>query len=93
MVSAGITAGVKYCGGCNPRFDRGGFFARLQDRFQDKISFEAVRPEKRYDFLLVISGCTSNCADYTGLNYTKDIIFVTNEQSFEQVVEKLKEYL
>lgn len=93
MVSAKVTAGIKYCGGCNPRFERGAFAARLKEEFAGRIRFEDVQPERFYDILLVISGCTSNCADFSNLKYKKGLIFVTGENSFEQTTEKLRGYL
>ena len=58
--------GVKYCGGCNPRYDRVALVHRLmEERPEDR--FEAAVPGEVYDQLLVVCGCLSQCADLTGL--------------------------
>lgn len=59
--------GVKYCGGCNPRYDRVACLERLkQGRPDDRIV--TARPGVYYDVLLVLCGCLSRCADLTGLS-------------------------
>ncbi len=52
---------VRYCGGCNPRFDRLGFTARLGASFPD-IEFTPFDPALACDAVLVNCGCLSQCA-------------------------------
>lgn len=52
---------VKYCGGCNPRFDRLACARRLERQLG--FPLEAAREGERYDRLYVICGCTSRCAE------------------------------
>lgn len=52
--------GVKFCGGCNPTFDRGEEFNNLKRRFP-KAEFEAYDPNKKYKKLLLICGCERTC--------------------------------
>jgi 4-hydroxybutyrate CoA-transferase len=88
-----MKVGVKYCGGCNPRYDRGEFAKRLSSEFRGIIEFENVQEDNKYDALLVISGCSSNCANYTGYDQGKGVIFANNEKSYETVVSQLKQLL
>lgn len=88
-----IKVGVKYCGGCNPRHDRGSFAAKLYNQFKGIIEFENVREDSNYDALLIISGCTSNCADYDCYNVGKGVIFVTEATNFDSIVGKFNEIL
>lgn len=88
-----IKVGVKYCGGCNPRHDRGSFAVKLSNRFKGIIDFENVIEGKKYDALLVISGCTSNCADYDSYDIGKGVIFVTEATNFDSIVDKFNEIL
>lgn len=60
------TVGIKYCGGCNPRFDRTAFVARLSAAVPAAV-FQPARPGESCDLLLVVCGCTARCADTTGL--------------------------
>lgn len=61
--------GVKYCGGCNPRFDRTAAAARL-----GCAGAPAAQPGDRYGTLLVICGCTARCADLSGLEADRTVM-------------------
>lgn len=61
-----MTVGVKYCGGCNPRYDRVAAARRLEAAFP-ALTFTPALPGVCYDALLVLCGCTARCADLTGL--------------------------
>ena len=37
MCDAGLKRAVKYCGGCNPRFDRTAFVRKLEDRLGERL--------------------------------------------------------
>ena len=54
--------GIKYCGGCNPRFDRVAAVESLGCR-----ALPAARPGERYDLILVVCGCSAACAGLDGL--------------------------
>lgn len=58
--------GVKYCGGCNPRYDRVALVERIR-RERQEDTFEGAIPGVCYDQLLVVCGCSAQCADLTGL--------------------------
>jgi hypothetical protein len=66
--------GVKFCGGCNPRYDRSGELDKILDRFEkDSEAFGRDHLEKGkalfgfakdggvYDVLLTICGCNNQC--------------------------------
>ena len=55
-----MTVGVKFCGGCNPVFDRGGEYQKLKER-HPHIAFETYDPSKKYEKLILISGCARTC--------------------------------
>ena len=61
-----LEVGVKYCGGCNPRYDRTAVRARLKAACPF-ASFSTAIPGEPCDALLVLCGCTARCADVTGL--------------------------
>lgn len=61
-----MRVGVKYCGGCNPRYDRVALVHRLMEE-QPQDYFEPAVPGEMYDLLLVICGCQAQCADIQGL--------------------------
>ena len=61
-----LTVGLRYCGGCNPRFDRVAAVERLAAACP-RAALERAEPGKVYDLLLIVGGCSACCADQTGL--------------------------
>lgn len=57
---------IKFCGGCNPKIDRGRLAAKLGELFVAKghaISYNRLD----VDIVIFLSGCTANCAQrYNG---------------------------
>ena len=84
--------GIKYCGGCNPRYDRGVLVARLKAALPD-IDFQPVRDGDVYDLLLVVSGCRVECADIQGIQYRLEKLGIYDEQQLEPLIDKLKNYI
>lgn len=64
--------GIKYCGGCNPTYDRTKLVKEIINKYSD-IDFEPVNEESVYDGVLIISGCKSACADHESINSGKKI--------------------
>lgn len=58
-----LKVGIRYCGGCNPRYDRAAAVNRIKERRAD-CSFENAREGEKYDTLLVVGGCSACCASY-----------------------------
>ena len=61
-----VAIGVKFCGGCNPRYDRGALLQKIRDARPD-WAIDIAEPGTVYKSLLVICGCTSACADISEL--------------------------
>lgn len=51
---------VKYCGGCNPRFDRAKLAGILQEELNECEFSESAGGQ---DVSLIVCGCPSACAD------------------------------
>lgn len=73
-----MVIGIKYCGGCNPRYNRKKIVELLEERFSHK--FEAADTEREYDMLVVICGCSSSCASYSQYNVKNRNIFMMNSE-------------
>ena len=58
-----LKVGIRYCGGCNSRYDRGAFVKRITEKHPD-FEFEIAKEGYLYDCLLVVGGCSSCCASY-----------------------------
>ena len=52
---------VKYCGGCNPRFDRSSVVHAIEDNIGERLFSPAEN--ETYDEIYVVHGCTARCAD------------------------------
>ena len=53
---------IKYCGGCNPDFDRVALVKHIEERLNGKVEF--VSPEDDgIDLVLAVEGCRTACAD------------------------------
>ena len=75
--------GIKFCGGCNPRYDRSNFVKKLVDEFND-ITFESAKDNVYYDIVMVICGCSSACANHEKLIGVQKII-INEENDFNKV--------
>ncbi len=64
---------VKYCGGCNPRYDRVAFVRSIEERLGE--SLPGAKPGEAYDEIYVICGCSSRCADCSGLSAERFVIY------------------
>lgn len=53
--------GVRYCGGCNSRYDRVAVVNKLKSLMPEAV-FENVAPNMRYEAIVVVNGCDSRCA-------------------------------
>ncbi len=85
-----MVCGVKYCGGCNSRYDRGGAFRKIKDHFQGRIEFHHAHEGNDYDVLLVISGCTNNCASVEQYSTKRGIIGIVDESQIDRAIEELE---
>ena len=52
--------GIKYCGGCNPRYDRKYALDRYIDAHKEH-SFEAAKWGEHYEVIFLICGCERTC--------------------------------
>ena len=82
--------GVKFCGGCNPRYNRGKSFETIKEHLEEMAEFEIAEEGKEYDYLLVIGGCTNCCASYCQYESKNDTILMWDEKHIDEIVNKLK---
>lgn len=82
-----MRAAVKYCGGCNPRYDRVGFRHRLEAAFSERVDFVNASEEGPFDLVLVVCGCTAACADHRGLEGKHGKRVVHGENQYPAVAE------
>ena len=65
-----IKVAIKYCGGCNPDYDRVALVKRIEEGLNGKVEF--VSPVNGdIDLVLAIEGCKTACADLSPLEGIK----------------------
>jgi len=65
-----LKVAIKYCGGCNPDYDRVALAQRIKEVLSGKVQF--VSPEDEdIDLVLAIEGCKTACADVSGFESSK----------------------
>ena len=83
-----MKCGVRFCGGCNPRFERGEVFHEFK-RDITNIEFTYADENEHYDILLVIGGCQSCCAAYEQYDVKGDVYKIWDISQVETIKEKL----
>ena len=82
---------VKYCGGCNPRYEREALLERLTKAFP-QIDFQTqlcMAPAAA----VVICGCDAACAEVSGCIGSSGRIVIWKESAYEAVYRFLQEIL
>ncbi len=55
---------VKYCGGCNPNYDRVALVKQIEERLNGKAAFVAT-DSNGISVVMAVVGCSIACADVT----------------------------
>ena len=69
---------IKYCGGCNPEFDRVKAIAGMLERLAKTVEVVPLDDE-RADMLVAVEGCPTACADLSGFKGKKIIVLSSQE--------------
>ncbi len=85
-----MLVGVKFCGGCNPRYDRGKALKTIKDQMQGEAEFVTAEEGVEYDSLLVIGGCANCCASYSQYKTGNGIICMWDESHTEKIIQEIK---
>ena len=83
-----LRVGIKYCGGCNPYYDRIALFDTISASLKGSVEF--VSPHSEYiDLILVIQGCRTACADLNSFNPVK-IRLITQPEDAEDIIREIQ---
>lgn len=91
---------INFCGGCNPRIDRGLLAEKLQNILQ-RDGYHVYYNSRIVDFIIYISGCTASCARrYSNSTIasvvvaaaTLDAAAVAENELVVKIVEKVRAY-
>ena len=80
---------VKFCGGCNPGYDRGAAYQEIRSAVSDRTVVSLPQEGKRYDALLIIRGCTGCPYLYEEIDAGERILCV-RQSDIPEVVEKIR---
>ena len=85
-----LKIGVRYCGGCNPRYDRVSFVKQLERTFPEILFLPAQRGES-YTAVLLVCGCLSQCVSKEFLSVPQErIVCVGCLQDLAMAIERLE---
>lgn len=83
--------GLKYCGGCNPNYERSSIAKRAQTDYPH-IQFEPYDPAHHYDAVLVICGCLAECFTFTCANSDHGIVPIRSPQEYHRLVDLINSH-
>lgn len=66
-----VEIGVRYCGGCNPTYDRVAVVKRLQ-KLLPELAFVNAESGKHYAAAIIVNGCTNACTTVRDLAVPAD---------------------
>lgn len=88
MKSNKLPVGVRYCGGCNPRYDRVAAVKRLEELHPHR-SFTAAEAARPYAAVVVACGCPSRCVETRDLMACGPLIALNGWEGTREVEEQL----
>lgn len=83
-----LKVGIKYCGGCNPFYDRVALVKQIERRLKGKVTFVSAADDN-VDLLLAVEGCNTACADLSLFNENKIRIITQIEDADDFITEIL----
>jgi hypothetical protein len=80
--------GLKYCGGCNPHYDRVQAVGYLWERLKDTVELVSYE-DPDIEGVLVVAGCPTACVDLTTFK-GRSVWVVTSPQEAERFEQKMR---
>lgn len=82
-----IRVAIKYCGGCNPGYDRVALADFVKNSLHGRVEFVAPH-DKDIDLVLAIEGCKTCCADLSAFQ-GKSVHFITQIEDAGKFLQKI----
>lgn len=86
-----LKIGLRYCGGCNPRYCRETAVGDIRDALGEACTFESVRQSGVYDATLTVYGCRSCTLDPDASLGAGETLALRSKQDGGTVVKKLRD--
>lgn len=82
--------GIKYCGGCNPTYDRVACVTELKQYLSDRdISFASYHENEQYDSCLLVRGCNRSCVSDKKFSNCGQLYVAVCKEDFLEIKRKL----
>jgi hypothetical protein len=78
---------IKFCGGCNPRIDRGKIAEGLNKIFEN-LGISVVWNSLDADLIVFISGCATSCACRWVVSDTPSVVIASTTVNHREVTEE-----
>lgn len=82
-----VRIGLKYCGGCSPKYDRIETVDDIKKKFSDRVTFVSYE-DPDVDCILIIAGCPTACVDRDPFRDIKTIVIASDQDlnsSYEEI--------
>ncbi len=90
MMETLLEVGVKYCGGCNPGYDRIKLFKKIFDEIGEGFVFHTAEDNVTYDFLLIISGCPNSCPNSRSIKAKYGFFSLKSEKDYKKSIKIMR---
>jgi len=83
-----VKVGLKYCGGCNPEYDRVALVRYIEESLHGKVAF--IKPESEgVRLILAVEGCSTACADLSTFQ-GKEIRVITTIEGGKRFIQEIR---
>jgi hypothetical protein len=80
--------GVKYCGGCNPSYERVEMIQQVQSILKDRFIF-SIHDQQDLDIMVLVNGCPRACADKNSNHQEVPSRSIVGESDFNGLIDWL----
>lgn len=81
-----MKVGIKYCGGCNPRFDRAALVEKLEKEYgKVELTYDLADPQVEH--IVAVCGCERACVKEEDLDVKSTV--AASEGDYPQIVATL----
>jgi len=77
-----LKTGIKYCGGCNPSYDRIAAAENIKNKLKDRTEFVSFS-DPEAEVIFVFMGCSAACAELGGMDMDK-VSIICSESDVER---------
>lgn len=79
---------IKYCGGCNPTYERVEMVQRIKSQMKTRFLF-ILHDQKDADVLLFVNGCSRSCASEKSIRMGAHYYSIKGEGDFDTLIKWL----